>query len=111
MIAKDPVASGIVVNYYGASTFEAESPLGRAVRISQATLYPLDGEIQLIVAPDAPEIFTLHLRIPSWSRTTRILVNGQSLSMPAVRGTYFALTREWRAGDTIDLTLAMSPHL
>jgi hypothetical protein len=111
MVAAAPLAAGLAVNFYGACTVVAPAPSGRPVQLSQVTAYPLDGAIQLLVAPEVAESFTLHLRIPSWSRSTRVLVNGQSLATPAQPGTYLGLTRRWQAGDQVALTLDMSPRL
>ncbi len=103
-------ADGLTLNFYGPSTFVARAPSGQNVRLAQSTSYPIGGRIRLVVTPDRNEQFTLRLRIPGWSRTTRVLLNGQAQPIPKP-GTYLSLNRVWRSGDIIDLTLNMSPRI
>jgi DUF1680 family protein len=111
MVAKD----GAVLNYYGSGTItipmvsvgaSGRSPL---LTITQETEYPLNGKVKMIVGLGKPENFTLYLRIPSWSKTNRLSVNGKS-SGPLSPGSYFSLKREWKNGDVLELTLDLSPH-
>ncbi|MBI2940823.1 MAG: glycoside hydrolase family 127 protein [Chloroflexi bacterium] len=100
----------IVVNYYGPSIFEVCLPSGCAVRLIQETRYPVDDGIVLRVEPPRPERLRLRLRIPGWSRTTTVAVNGEAV--PDVRpGTYLTLERTWASGDTIRMSLDLSLHL
>lgn len=71
--------------------------------IDVQTDYPFNADLKLAVhhAPEASK--TLWLRIPQWSNGTTLSVNGESLTCDDKKG-YFALTREWRAGDVITLT-------
>src|SRR5213078_1107924 len=71
---------------------------------------PVDGYIRLRVVPAAPERFTLRLRIPHWSRQTRVSVNGETALTPAP-GCYCELDREWRPSDIVELSLDMGLRL
>ena len=106
MSAKD----GIALNYYGPSTLTIQTPQGKRARLRQDTAYPVEGAIRLTLTPDSPERFTLRLRIPGWSRNTRVAINGKPQT-GVQPGTYLALEREWKPGDVIDLTLDMAPRL
>jgi DUF1680 family protein len=117
MTAKD----GIALNWYGPGTITVRAPSGQKVRILVESGYPGSdivrghGEIRIHVQPEKVERFVLRLRIPGWSRQTRVQVNGEEQT--GVRaGTYLVLDRtwslgEWKIGDKIDLTLDMSPWL
>jgi hypothetical protein len=59
-------------------------------------------------APSAA--FTLALRLPGWSRTAELYVNGERFS-PDVRDGYAYVSRVWQPGDTIELKLDMSIRL
>jgi DUF1680 family protein len=100
---------GIVVNYYGESRWTVSSPSGRRVALSQVTQYPHAGLIRITVAPAAAERFVLRLRIPAWSLRTRVTVNGSEQS-GIVAGDYFAIDRQWSAGDTVELDLDLTPR-
>lgn len=101
---------GIVLNYYGASSFTVVAPSGRKVNLLQKTDYPAASHIELTITPESTERFTLYLRIPSWSRMTEVKING--MAQTGVKpGTYLPLGRQWNPGDKVDLVLDMSPRL
>ena len=106
MSAKD----GVVLNYYGPSEFICRMPSGIKVRLVQKTDYPTGGDISLTVMPDSRKYFALYLRIPGWSRQTRVVLNGMPLSEPAP-GKFLVLDREWKPGDKVELSFNMAPRL
>lgn len=100
---------GPVLNYYGPSTFWLKTPNSQTLVISQQTDYPRSGNVILQLTVDEPEQFPIKIRIPSWSATTSVSVNGEK--SPDVRqGSYLHLERQWKTGDIIELNLDMSPH-
>ncbi len=103
-------ADGLTLNYYGPATFAVPLASGTVVRLEQETAYPLDGRITLRVTPAAPARFALRLRIPGWSRSTTVMLNGQPQG-GAQPGTYLTLDREWREGDSITLDLDLATWL
>ncbi len=103
-------SDGIVLNYYGQSTFTASTPSGGKVHIEQKTDYPVDGRLSISVNPDKAQSYTLYLRIPSWSRKTSVRLNRANMD-DVVPGKYLKLARNWKPGDKIELTLDMSPRL
>ncbi len=96
---------GLWVNLFIAS--EATVPLdsGR-VTLQQVTSYPWEGEVKISVRPDAPREFTLHVRLPGWASNPTIRVNGSTMSPQVARG-YAAIRRQWKSGDTVELSLPM----
>ena len=98
---------GPVVNLYSHGTATAKLKSGTTVQLTQKTDYPISGDIKLIVTPEQEEKFTLRLRIPKWSQSTRIVhVNQEEYHVEP--GTYAVLHRTWKAGDTITFSLDMS---
>ena len=95
---------GVYVNLYHNSKME-----WNGVRIEQTTDYPWSGDISIAVRPAEPNEFTLHLRIPAWSRTATVAVNGKDVAAHA--GEYTAIRRLWQAGDEVKLHFDMSPRL
>ncbi|HNR97980.1 MAG TPA: glycoside hydrolase family 127 protein [Planctomycetota bacterium] len=79
-----------------------------AVRLAVATEYPWDGAVAVTVEAAPPEAFALNLRIPGWCAAAELRLNGARLD-PLPRGGdgYARLARSWRAGDRVDLALAM----
>ncbi len=97
----------IILNFYG--PMQATIPLDEdnLLRIEQVTRYPRDGHVKLEINPDVAVSFKMKLRIPAWSTTTTVHVNGEEVS-GIQPGTYLALDREWVEGDVVDIQLDMS---
>lgn len=70
--------------------------------------YPFEGEGTIVVHSEGTK--TIKLRIPNWSqRTTIITPEGEKIYPEA--GTYASLTRDWRPGDRLEISLDMSPKI
>lgn len=101
---------GWAVNYYGPSTVQVGRKAGVGVTLSQETRYPVEGDVLLRVTPEAETTFALHVRIPAWSKETRVTINGRSSADVAEPGTYLTINRTWRPGDCVALAFDMSPR-
>jgi DUF1680 family protein len=78
------------------------------VKLTQATKYPWEGDVQITVEPEQELAFDLKLRIPGWCRAAPVVrVNGAMLSAAKVEKGYMSLARTWKAGDVVRLTLPM----
>ncbi len=114
-------ADALYVNLFAAGT--ADIDVGaRKVTVTQQTRFPWDGAVTIAIAPASPARFTVNVRIPGWARDEAVpsalyrftdtapaptlSVNGRHVPVTATKG-YVAITREWRAGDTIQLSLPM----
>jgi hypothetical protein len=101
---------GLAVNYYGPGRIVTSLPSGKKIELVQKTDYPRTGVIVLGVTPPEPTAFTLHLRIPGWSRRAVVAVQGKSQGQ-VNPGQYLEIDRTWNPGDTVTLTLDMGPWL
>ena len=96
---------------------------GGTVTLEQRTQYPWDGEVRVRVSPAKAGRFTLMLRVPGWSQDhpvpgdlyrnltpvrdiVTLKVNGLLVPIRMERG-FAAVTRDWAAGDAVDLHLPM----
>jgi hypothetical protein len=100
---------GLMLNWYGQSEMRTVLTNGQGILITQETEYPRKGTVRVVVTPDRPSKFTLKLRIPYWSAKTSITINGKRIQN-VKSGTYLALDRRWKRGDTIRITLDMTLH-
>jgi DUF1680 family protein len=114
-------AKGLYVNMFVGSKITVEKVAGTDVEMVQKTDYPWNGKVAITVNPKEAKTFTVHVRIPD--RTTSALyttvpvvkgvkgfkVNGKAVTPQIVNG-YAVVTREWKAGDTIELELPMAPQ-
>ena len=101
---------GVYVHLYDNSELKWRLDSGNAIRITQTTKYPWEGRVLLQVAPAQAEEFTVFLRIPGWSKTSTVTVNGKPVDN-VVPGQYLAIRRRWSGEDRIELNLDMHPQL
>src|ERR1019366_6098396 len=50
---------------------------------------------------------TMRLRIPSWTKSASVKINGHAIDVTPTPGSYPPLNRVWKAGDKIEMTLPM----
>lgn len=98
-------AEGPVINLYNAGSAVASSPKNNPVHLAIDTNYPVTGLVSMTVSPRVPEKFSIRLRIPSWSKSTDLIVNG--VQEKVTPGTFAELNRKWEKGDKIELYLDM----
>ena len=63
-----------------------------------------------VVAPAEAAEFTVFLRIPGWTDTAQVAVNGKSIA-GATAGQYLPVRRRWSEGDTVTLRFDMAPQI
>ncbi len=114
--------NALYVNLFAGSS--AEIPMGdRTIKMVQETRYPWDGRVKITVDPGKAHAFAIKVRIPGWARNepvpgdlyrfaktvnepAALKVNGKAVPMRLNKG-YVTLSRTWKSGDVIDLTLPM----
>jgi DUF1680 family protein len=82
---------------------------GTGLKVVQKTNYPWDGAVEITVAPAKPSEFIFYLRIPRWSDSTQVAINGKSVS-GVTPGQYLALSRRWSSGDVVTVKFNMMPR-
>lgn len=102
---------GVYVHLYDNSVLNWHLEDGTRLKVTQKTNYPWQGEVDFVVDPAHSAEFTLHLRIPGWSRSSKVTVNGKPVQGDVRPGTYFAVRRNWHPGDEVRLALDMKPRL
>lgn len=101
--------AGPLVNLYAPFSASIKTPAGSSLTLQTVTEYPRSGSVVINVTAEKPESFTIAVRIPGWSKNTKLSVNGAAESVTP--GTYAKLTRTWKTGDKIDLVLDLRAHL
>jgi DUF1680 family protein len=85
---------------------------GAAYALEQRTEYPLTPVTTMRVSAARPGTFTVHLRVPAWAgKDTVVRVNGKTFVTDLEPGTFVAVKREWKNGDTIEYTLDMPVYV
>jgi DUF1680 family protein len=79
---------------------------GTPVHIVEETDYPFDETVTLHIDPEKPVTFPMRLRIPGWSSGISVRINGAA-QRGVQAGSFFTVSREWRAGDTVLMRFPM----
>ena len=103
-------AAGVYVNLYMPSTLRWIEG-GTELSLTQEGQYPFEDRINLALTASEPTELTLHFRVPAWAKGATLAVNGRRHGAALVPGTFVAVRREWRTGDTVELTLPLQMRL
>ncbi|MCI0495958.1 glycoside hydrolase family 127 protein [candidate division KSB1 bacterium] len=93
------------------------------VNLVQQADYPWEGKIRIIVNPEKPDDFAIHVRIPGWAlgqpvpgdlyhylnptdEKVALSVNGEAVDFQLEKG-FAVLKRNWKKGDVIEMNLPM----
>ncbi|HYE07348.1 MAG TPA: beta-L-arabinofuranosidase domain-containing protein [Planctomycetota bacterium] len=99
--------AGAWVHQYVAGTARLDLA-GTPCAIDVATTYPWSGRITITVRPENPVEAVVRLRIPGWCRQAGATIAGEAVDVAgSTRAGYLRIARRWRAGDVIELDLAM----
>jgi hypothetical protein len=116
--------SGIYVNLFIGSTVKTELG-GKNIMIVQETDYPWKEKVTFTIKPDKPGRFNLSVRIPGWARTNgcfpsdiyhfddnkeidwTVSVNGEIIEVKSLEKGYVQISRKWKTGDKVELSLPM----
>jgi DUF1680 family protein len=94
-------SAGVYVNLFTPSELR-----WKTARLIQDTRYPHADSVHLRVEVPHPVEFAIRVRIPAWLSTSGSLaVNGKSLDVAAVPGTFAAIRRRWSPNDTVEVKL------
>ena len=94
---------GVYVNLYVPSRLAWTMNSVRCV-LHQQTAYPTDSLITMRLELSSPLEFSVYLRVPAWAgKETSVSVNGARLKDAPSPGPFFAVRRNWKSGDIIEL--------
>ncbi|MFF8353380.1 beta-L-arabinofuranosidase domain-containing protein [Streptomyces chartreusis] len=94
--------SALYVNLYSPSQLNWDE---KGVTVTQTTSFPREQGTTLTFG-GAGSAFALRLRVPSWATAGfRVTVNGSAVSGTPVPGSYFTVSRTWRSGDTVKISM------
>jgi uncharacterized protein len=113
--------TGLYVNLFVGSRIHVGKVAGTNVEMVQKTDYPWKGAIAITINPEQAKTFSVYVRIPNrntsklytespaLSGVKRFAVNGKEVT-PHIEKGYAVVTRQWKAGDRIELELPMEPQ-
>ena len=97
----------LYVNLYIPSTL---SWTEKSIKVTQATDFPREDRTRLTINGNGG--FKLHVRVPNWAtKGFFVTINGKSLKVQAMPGSYLAISRKWKDGDTVELRMPFHFYL
>lgn len=103
-------SAGPVVNLYESGTARVPLASGKNVQLEIKGDYPRNGDVDVLVQPEARETFKLSLRIPAWSEKTKVEVNGKEVA-GVKPGAYTQIDRTWEPGDRVHVSFDMTVRM
>ena len=103
--------NGIAVNLYGGNKLSTNLLDGTALKLSQESMYPWEGQVKITVDECKQAPFEIWLRIPEWAEGSRITINGKATKTPIHAASYAIIKRQWKAGDVIRIDMPMNIQL
>jgi DUF1680 family protein len=100
---------GVFVNLFIPSVLSWDV---KGIKLVQETKFPEEPTTKLTVQCSQPVEMPLYLRYPSWaSKGVSVKVNGKSIKISGMPGTYLTLARKWNNDDRIEISYPMSLKL
>lgn len=98
---------GLQVHLFGSNDLKTRWK-GQEIELAQRTDYPWSGKVQWEWIQTPSSDCALKIRIPQWSRHTKLSINGVDAKMELEAGSYVSIARIWKQGDRVELELDMS---
>jgi hypothetical protein len=99
--------NGLCASLYSASQVSAKVGDAAEVKITEVTDYPFRDTVRFTIKTAQPAKFPLYLRVPRWSDSATVSINGEAADAPSRPLTFIRLDRQWHDGDTVTLRMPM----
>ena len=99
---------GILITAYTAGRATIQLRRRGLIQIYSEASFPETGDMLLHIEPSHNIQFSIALRVPEWTSSFVADIAGQHFLGKA--GDLMTITREWRRGDTVRLSLTMDAH-
>lgn len=100
---------GVYVNLFIPSELDWQE---KGIKLRQETSFPEEERTRLTVRAAKPVELAISVRIPYWAtRGGTLKVNGETLPVFSNPSSFLTVTRSWKDGDRIEISLPMSLHI
>ena len=84
----------------------------KGLRLEQETSFPEEGKTRLRLRAERPLSMELNIRVPYWAtRGGKIALNGETLTGFSSPSSFLTLSRTWKDGDRVEVSLPMELHI
>ncbi|MBF9255159.1 glycoside hydrolase family 127 protein [Pontibacter sp. 172403-2] len=96
----------LFVNLFIASTLNWQE---KGVSLVQHTKFPYQESTDIELKLKKPAKFALHIRHPEWVKAgqLKVRVNGKEMAVSSVPSSYVTVSRKWKSGDKVTVSLPM----
>lgn len=82
----------------------------KGIKIVQDCLWP--AESSKITVSEGKGKFTMKLRVPYWATAGfTVKLNGKTITTSATPSSYYAISRKWKKGDVVEITMPFTKHI
>lgn len=100
-------AEGAWVHLYASGGVAMALPGGERIALGIETRYPWEGSVRVTIEEAPVAAASLFLRIPGWCAEAEARVRGEPYRGRLRPGSYLEVRSRWKAGEAVELTLAM----
>jgi len=97
---------GVAALLYAPSEVTLKVAQGQDLKVIETTAFPFDENVNFHFELTNSATFPFHLRIPTWSKDAKILINGEEWN-GSIDNQLATIHREWKDGDQVVLQLPM----
>ncbi|ADQ18925.1 protein of unknown function DUF1680 [Leadbetterella byssophila DSM 17132] len=99
--------STLYVNLFIPSTLNWEE---KGIKVVQTTSFPKEDQTKLRIEGNGK--FDLQVRVPGWAKKGFVVkINGKKQKIKATPGSYAKISRTWKNGDVLEITMPFEFHL
>ncbi len=102
---------GMAINLYESLSAETITPASNTANLIIKSDFPRTEKIRIELKLKEKEAFAVKLRIPEWSKSTTIKINGRNYNGYIIPGTYATINREWSPNDVIELHIDLRTRI
>ena len=98
---------GVWINLYHNSRLNWHLEDGKELVLIQNTEYPWDNTVEVTFESAPAEEFSLFFRIPNWTTSARVNINGSFFCIVRNPGRYYEIRRNWKGKDSVKIVFDM----
>jgi DUF1680 family protein len=102
------MGTDLFVNLFIPSSLNWEE---KKLQLTQRTNFPFENQTSIILNLKKASQFSISVRIPSWTRSYEVFINGKKQNLSPSTSGFVKLQRIWKSGDKIELKFDMKTRL